>query len=187
MSCLCKRLKQILTAEITWHWTGISTLVKSCLEDTRNEVEEFHSNCFEQATKLSSALDIPVTKPRTCKRQTKRDNMPAETIKDYFRMSITIPFLDHLISQMDTRLSNLHERALIGLKLVPYMLTQTTAAFDFSFLMLICHQAVLWMLKFSSGPKCGLRRVWQRSQHQFRMNLANVTHCFSLTLILYLG
>lgn len=109
------------------------TLVKSCLEDTRNEVEEFHSKCFEQATKLSSALDIPVTKPRTCKRQTKRDNMPAETIKDYFRMSITIPFLDHLISQMDTRFSNLHERALIGLKLVPSMLTQTTAAFDFSF------------------------------------------------------
>lgn len=109
------------------------SLVKSCLQDCRKEVEEFHSKCFDQATRLAVELDIPVTKPRTCKRQTKRDNMPAETIEDYFRMSITIPFLDHLISQMEIRFSNLHERALLGLKLVPSLLTPATATCDFSF------------------------------------------------------
>jgi hypothetical protein len=49
--------------------------------------------CFERSAKIGEPLDIEVKKLRICRRQIMRDNVEAESPEDYFRKSITVPFL----------------------------------------------------------------------------------------------
>ena len=67
-------------------------LVQSSLEDCRENVEQFNRKCYERSLKLYEPLDIEIKKPRTCGRQTMRDNVQSEGLEDYFRKSIAIPF-----------------------------------------------------------------------------------------------
>ena len=62
-----------------------------------------------------------------------RDNVQSEGPEDYFRKSITIPFLDYTINEMKTRFTDLHARAALGLQLVPYVMTMLPKLEDFSF------------------------------------------------------
>ena len=96
----------------------IVTLVQSSLEDCRANVEQLNRQCFERSIKICEPLDIEIKKPRTCGRQTMRDNVQVEGPEDYFRKSITVPFIDYTINEMKTRFTDLHTRAALGLPLV---------------------------------------------------------------------
>ena len=48
-----------------------------------------------------------------------RDNVEAESLENYFRKSITVPFLYCTLSEMKTRFTDLHARTALGLQLVP--------------------------------------------------------------------
>jgi hypothetical protein len=56
-------------------------------------------------------LDIEAKKPRICGRQIMRDNVEAESPEDYFRKSITVPFLyctlKHLLCSLMSSALNL--------------------------------------------------------------------------------
>jgi hypothetical protein len=43
----------------------------------------------------------------------------AECPEDYFRKSITVPFLGYALNEMKTRFTGLHARTALGLQLVP--------------------------------------------------------------------
>ena len=44
-----------------------------------------------------------------------RENVQAEGPEDYFRKSITVPFLDYTPNEMNTRFTDLHTRTTLGL------------------------------------------------------------------------
>ena len=44
-----------------------------------------------------------------------RDNVEAESPEDYFRKSITVPFLYCTLNEMNTRFTDLHARTALGL------------------------------------------------------------------------
>jgi hypothetical protein len=48
-----------------------------------------------------------------------RDNVEAESPENYFRKSITVPFLDYTLNEMKTRSTDIHARTALGLQLVP--------------------------------------------------------------------
>ena len=48
-----------------------------------------------------------------------RDNVEAECPEDYFRKSITVPFLYCTLNEMKTRFTDLHARTALGLHFVP--------------------------------------------------------------------
>ena len=48
-------------------------------------------------------LDVP----RICGRQTQRNNVPARSPKEYFKLAVFIPYLNCLIRQLDLRFSDL--------------------------------------------------------------------------------
>ena len=54
--------------------------------------------------------------PRTCQRQTQRSNVIAETPKDYWRRSVFLPFLDHLLTELSSRFSAMTKAAVGGLR-----------------------------------------------------------------------
>ena len=57
--------------------------------------------------KLAKSFDISESIPRRCGRQTTRANHPAETPKQYCRISLYYPFLDYLITELESRLEPL--------------------------------------------------------------------------------
>ena len=94
-------------------------VVRMSIQECRDKAELYHGRWFSEATNLANSLDVSVNKPRTCRRQTQRANMPAETVEEYYRKAVAIPFLDHLLQEMNSRFSDLHEKATLGLMLVP--------------------------------------------------------------------
>ena len=75
------------------------------LSDLRENVDEHHSKWFAEVEEMCKAVDVQPSLPRRCGRQTHRSNIPAENPKEYFRRTITIPILDHLLAEMGTRFS----------------------------------------------------------------------------------
>jgi hypothetical protein len=47
-----------------------------------------------------------------------RDNVQAGDPEDYFRKSITVPFLGYTLNEMKTRFTNLHTRTALGANLI---------------------------------------------------------------------
>jgi hypothetical protein len=43
-----------------------------------------------------------------------RDNVEAESPEDYFRKSITVPFIDYTLNEMKTRPTDIHARTALG-------------------------------------------------------------------------
>ena len=57
--------------------------------------------------------------PRLCSNQTQRNNVPAETSKEYFKCSVFIPSLGSILQQFSMRFSSLAKQAVQALVLLP--------------------------------------------------------------------
>lgn len=78
-------------------------LVKSTLKGYRSRVDEFHHRVYGKALTLAVSIDVQESSPRLAGRQTQRHNVQAANAKDYYRLNLMIPFLDHMITELDTR------------------------------------------------------------------------------------
>ena len=77
--------------------------VKSVLKGCRSRVDDFHQRLYEEAVRLGATVGIEESMPRLAGRQQHRQNIPASSNTDYYRLNITIPLLDHMISELDDR------------------------------------------------------------------------------------
>lgn len=125
LSCL-KPLTKSLQAESKDIVEAVQEIdsLKQELATKREDVDSLHSEWFEEIEKLCESVNIEPSLPRLCGRQRHRDNVPAQTPAEYYRRTITIPVLDHLISEIDRRFSEHHKRALLGLNLIPSIMAQ---------------------------------------------------------------
>ncbi|XP_065662764.1 52 kDa repressor of the inhibitor of the protein kinase-like [Hydra vulgaris] len=79
--------------------------LKDVVSSLRNGVDQHHQ--------------MSETKPRTSFISKNRDNTPSESISDYFKFVITIPLLDHLSVELDTRFDDTTLKCYKALVLVP--------------------------------------------------------------------
>lgn len=100
--------------------------VTACIEGLRESADVTFAQWFTEAQAMAEAADFQIDIPRKCQRQTLRDNHPGENTEEYFRRSVGVPFLDHLLSQLKSRFQNA-QLAADGLTLVPATLVQQTA------------------------------------------------------------
>ena len=89
------------------------------LEDARKEVDVFHSQWFEEAQVLASKLNIDPSLPRLSSRPRHRANPPATSPSEYYKLIVTIPLLDHLITELNQRFSEHNQKAIEVLTLLP--------------------------------------------------------------------
>ena len=60
--------------------------------------------CNDAAVQLATKIDVtPPHVTRLTGRQTQRNNGPALNPEEYFKRAITIPFLDHIMQELNTR------------------------------------------------------------------------------------
>ena len=106
---------QFSSIDICKAYQYVSKTRKS-VQHVHDNVDDFNSKWFDIAKGKSEAVgaDGPSI-PQCCGRQTGRSNVPAEEPVVYYRRSVTIPVLNHLLSQLDHRFSSDQQRVVHGL------------------------------------------------------------------------
>ena len=69
----------------------------------RDSCDNTFKTLYSEIQEQSVELDIDVSRPRLCKKQTKRNNYTVESIEDYYRVSIYIPYLDSINNSLNVR------------------------------------------------------------------------------------
>ena len=103
LSCLLQGSTQdILTAykEVE----TVKDVFKGIREDSEKEFEDVYGSMCKMV-KLHDRDELSI--PRRCSRQTLRSNVEADTAQAYWRCSVFIPFLDHLLSELSSRFTQL--------------------------------------------------------------------------------
>lgn len=96
--------------------------MKLSLQSVRDKIDNYHRQWFREVEEVSTAIGMEPSLPRRCGRQIHRSNVPGDTPSAYFKHSISIPLLDHLLSEMNSRFSTHQQTALLGMSLVPSVL-----------------------------------------------------------------
>ena len=93
--------------------------LKSEILSKRNNVDEFHNNCYRIILEIANKGSINETKPRTATFQKYSNNVPSDSVSDYFKKVVTTPLLDHLLTQLDVRFDSASVMVYGGLVIVP--------------------------------------------------------------------
>ena len=95
----------------------IKTLTSS-LKQVRENVDSYHSRWFETVSKMCNEVGTTPSMTRISDHQRHRLSIPASNPSEYFRRTITVPILDHLLSELDKRFSshkkNCFSRSILG-------------------------------------------------------------------------
>ena len=97
-------------------------MVTATIQDVRDHVDTHHAKWFLTVESMCYSVGNVPSLPRRCGKQTHHSNTPADTPSEYYRRSISIPLLDHLISEMKSRFGKHQQTALLGLSIVPSVL-----------------------------------------------------------------
>ena len=114
-------LKTSLQAEAKDIVAAVSKIdnVIVAVQDVRDNINTYHTQWFLTITEMLSEVGQEPSVPRRCGRQTQQSNVPADTPGEYFQRTISIPVLDHILSELRSRFSNLQRAALLGVSIVP--------------------------------------------------------------------
>jgi len=144
------------------HAYNLMTDVKKTYEHERKNVDLNYDTIFEKAKILAEKVGICVSKPRTIGRQRHRDNAPAETPLVYYKRNVAVPFLDHIIVDLNEQFSALSNIAIDLLCLVPSCLENATEEKfkeltetykdDLPNPQVAEREFVMWQTKFKSKP-----------------------------------
>lgn len=87
----------------------VKTILKGIRADPTKEFQSIFRSALVMAKVAGSASEMPV--PRTCGRQTARSNVEASTPEEYWRRTVFVPFLDHIMPELSDRFCQLNEDA----------------------------------------------------------------------------
>ncbi|XP_003741226.1 zinc finger MYM-type protein 1-like [Galendromus occidentalis] len=92
---------------------------RDAIESFRNELNSSRLNAdsdfktiFDEATTTCAALQIDIRLPRLCNRQTQRDNHASDSIEQYFRVCVYLPYADRLVEEFTSLFQDMREEAL---------------------------------------------------------------------------
>ena len=69
----------------------------------QTDIDTRHHALYEEAVTLARRVSVQPSMPRIIQRQVHRNNAPAPTPKDYYRINLTTDFLNHALAQLDSR------------------------------------------------------------------------------------
>ena len=119
------------------------------LQSVRDNIDTHHSQWFSTVEKMCADVGTEPSLPRRCGRQIHRSNVPADTPSEYYCHSVSIPMLDHLLSEMKTRFTTHQKTALLGLCIVPSVMV-TLPDEEWSVNLPICTRTIFLHLIASS-------------------------------------
>ena len=100
-------------------------VVRKVIQTYRDKADKELSKLFKTIEKFSELYEIEIAGPRTCKKQIGRDNVEYSTTEEYFKRTIYIPFLDHFLSEIDSRFGPMFDRIAKMQFFIPSFLVKT--------------------------------------------------------------
>ena len=77
--------------------------VKATLQGVRSNVESFHEHIYTRASQIAQSVDTEESTSRLASRQQHRRNIAAPNCTEYYRLNLTIPLVDHLLTELNSR------------------------------------------------------------------------------------
>ena len=77
----------------------------------RENIDGEFNKIFKHAERMAKAVNVQPSKPRSCGRQRNRPNVVSTTIEEWYRINVAIPFIDYIITDLESRFSSLAKRA----------------------------------------------------------------------------
>ena len=93
------------TLDIVYVYNGISSIV-TFYQSLRQNIDNSFYNIFEHAKRMATAVNVEPSKPRSCSRQRNRPNVVGYTVEEWYKINVAIPFIDHIISDLESRFSS---------------------------------------------------------------------------------
>ena len=106
---LCEAMKEV-------------TLLQELLARHRDQCNDYFNGLFRNAVQLAEIYGIAPSKPRVCGRQINRANFQCEDVEQYYRTSVFVPFLDHMLQGLRDRFGSTQQQIALACKLVPSVL-----------------------------------------------------------------
>ena len=69
--------------------------LESLIISKRRNVDQFHNKCYKSVLELAKKVKVDVIRPCTAAIQRNRNNIPSESVSDYFKKVVTMPLLDY--------------------------------------------------------------------------------------------
>ena len=100
-------------------------LLKSALRGMQTDLNTRHHALYEEAVTLARLVSVQPSMPRIIQRQVYRNNAPAPTPEDYYRINLTTDFLNHVLMQLDSRFEDDVFVCYKGFSVIPSILLAT--------------------------------------------------------------
>ena len=108
-------------------------VVKQCtteLKMLRENVDDYTGCIFQHSSRIADKADIPVTMPRIIQRQQHCSNPEYSSAQECYKLTIAIPFLDHLITELSSRFEAHAKQAASLQSLLPAMIKPCSSMTD---------------------------------------------------------
>ena len=100
-------------------------LLKSALRGMQTDLNTRHHALYEETVTLARLVSVQPSMPRIIQRQVYRNNAPAPTPEDYYRINLTTDFLNHVLMQLDSRFEDDVFVCYKGFSVIPSILLAT--------------------------------------------------------------
>ena len=84
-----------------YHW--LFNILTLHFLQIRENIDAHHREWYNEAVQMAAKVGTTPSVPRLAGRQTHRNNVPSDNAEEFYRGTVTIPFLDHLIQELSTR------------------------------------------------------------------------------------
>ena len=99
-------------------------VIRTTVKEIREDVYKHHNECYDRIKELAKSLDTDERSPRIYPRQTQRENHPLETTEDDYKVTVTIPVIDHLLYELNTGFSLENINAVQGFCIIPSIINK---------------------------------------------------------------
>ena len=103
-------------------------LIGSLLDLTSNvrvNIDKYHDEWYSEDCKLAHKINVNKFLPRNCARQTLRENVPAESPSYCYKLSLSIPLIDTVLSELKRRFEGNKKCIFEGLYIIPYIMVSS--------------------------------------------------------------
>ena len=74
----------------------------------REKISNEFNKVYQQAETMGASINVDPSRPRSCARQRNRPNIATD---DWYKVNVAIPFIDHIIAELDSQFSQLANTA----------------------------------------------------------------------------
>ena len=110
---------QVTSLDIIKAYTSIKLIQNQLMTLWTEYAKEFVESVWRKASEMAAIPDTELILPKICRRMTNRSNILGKSAQEYYKVTLFIPIIDHLVAEPDLRFSQIHVRAVCGMYLIP--------------------------------------------------------------------